>query len=59
MITIRLGRSASRMMVSEVWYGTESRPATSGIIGRLPAATTNRSAVIVSAPTARCFAPTK
>ena len=50
MITRRSGTASMRITVSEVWNGTPLRTIGSGTIGRPPAATTIRSAVISSVP---------
>src|SRR3954466_460837 len=47
-MVIRSGRVGSRITVSEGWKGTESSPSIGGSQGRLPAASTKRSAVKVS-----------
>jgi hypothetical protein len=46
----RSGSASMRITVSEVCTVTSSIPGISGSIGRDPAASTNRSAVIVSVP---------
>ena len=47
MMIMDLGSWGSRITVSEVWNVTSDSPGRSGITGRLPAANTKRSAVIV------------
>ena len=44
----RRGSSSSRMIVSEVWKPVSASPGMNGTTGRLPAASTNRSAVSTS-----------
>jgi hypothetical protein len=58
MITIDRGSASSRMIVSEVWNGTSSKPAMGGTSGREPAATTIRSVVRVSPPTSSTLGAT-
>jgi hypothetical protein len=51
MISREPGTRSTRMMVSEVWNGTRSRPGIAGTAGREPTDTTIRSAVSCSPPT--------
>ena len=43
-----------RITVSDVWKGTPDSATTGGTVGRLPAATTIRSAVIVTSGPSTC-----